>query len=121
MKKFFSAKLYVQGLRKIRIPGVAMAAVIIALNSIYPIHQALEYRGHSYPLKEIETVWFAPFGILVMLFAPLLVYAMFSYLNERRASDFFHALPQTRICVYVSFMSSGQGFPAGLYQQVSIP
>lgn len=106
MKKIFSAKLYVQGLRKIRIPGVAMAAVIIALNSIYPIHQALEYRGHSYPLKEIETVLFAPFGILVMLFAPLLVYAMFSYLNERRASDFFHALPQTRICVYVSFMSS---------------
>ena len=104
MKKFFSAKLYVQGLRKIRVPGVAMAAVIIALNSIYPIHQALEYRG--YPLKGIETVWFAPFGILVMLFAPLLVYAMFSYLNERRASDFFHALPQTRMCVYVSFMSS---------------
>ena len=41
-----------------------------------------------------------------MFFAPLLVYNMFSYLNDRRGSDFFHSLPQKRICVYISFMSA---------------
>lgn len=107
MKRMFSGKLYLQGLRKVRTAGIAMAIVITVLNAWIPIQCMTSGRvtdtGH---VTDVEAGMFAPFGFLFMLFAPLLVYNMFSYLNERKSSDFFHALPQKRICIYISFMSA---------------
>ena len=107
MKKLFSGKLYLQGLRKVRTAGIAMAVVITVLNAWIPIQCMISGRGTDVNhVTDVEAGMFAPFGFLLMLFAPLLVYNMFSYLNERKSSDFFHALPQKRICIYISFMSA---------------
>ena len=104
MKNIFSVKLYLQGLRKVRTLGVAMAIVMIALNAWIPLMSISEYTylidETTIVIEPVEMGMFAPFSLLFLIFAPLLVYNMFSYLNERRASDFFHALPQKRICVY---------------------
>ena len=105
MKNIFSTKLYLQGLRKIRTAGVAMGIVIAVLNAWLPIQCIVENSASSARV-ELAAGIFAPFGAVLMVFAPLLVYNMFSYLNERKSSDFFHALPQKRICVYFSFMAA---------------
>ena len=105
MKDIFSSKLYLQGLRKVRTLGIAMAIVMIALNAWIPLMRISETHFDE-RILEVEAGEFAPFGLLFLVFVPLLVYNMFSYLNERKASDFFHALPQKRICVYISFMSA---------------
>ena len=111
MKNIFSFKLYSQGLRKVRTAGIAMAIVMIVLNAWIPIRtidittKDLVY-GVTDGIFQVEAGQLAPFGLLVMLFAPLLVYNMFSYLNDRKSSDFYHALPQKRICVYISFMAA---------------
>ena len=105
MKDIFSKKLYLQGLRKVRTLGVAMAIVMIALNAWIPLMNISDVHFDE-RILEVEAGEFAPFGLLFLVFVPLLVYNMFSYLNERKASDFFHALPQKRICVYISFMSA---------------
>ena len=107
MKNIFSFKLYLQGLRKVRTAGVAMAIVIIVSNALFPVLNMISSGrdlGEFDRAPEIDSILFAPFGWLVILFAPLLVYNMFSYLNDRKSSDFFHALPQKRICIYISFM-----------------
>jgi ABC-2 type transport system permease protein len=107
MKNIFSFKLYLQGLRKVRTAGVAMAIVITVSNALFPVLNMISSGrdlGEFDRAPEIDSILFAPFGWLVILFAPLLVYNMFSYLNERKSSDFFHALPQKRICIYISFM-----------------
>ena len=96
MKDIFSSKLYLQGLRKVRTLGIAMAIVMIALNAWIPL---MHINDGILSVKTVEAGEFAPFGLLFLVFVPLLVYNMFSYLNERKASDFFHALPQKRICV----------------------
>ena len=107
MKELFSGKLYLQGLRKVRTAGIAMAIVITVLNAWIPIQCMTTSSGTNVNrVTDVEAGMFAPFGFLLMLFAPLLVYNMFSYLNERKSSDFFHALPQKRICIYISFISS---------------
>ena len=109
MKNIFSSKLYLQGLRKVRTLGVAMAIVMIALNAWIPlthINKTQQIINGTISVKTVEAGQFAPFGLLFLIFVPLLVYNMFSYLNERKASDFFHALPQKRICIYISFMSA---------------
>ena len=106
----FSLKLYLQGLKKIRAVGIAGAICIIVLNAIIPIIAIIEnsagWPGTVRHIDEVTIGMFAPFGLLVMLFAPLTVLLMFSYLNERSKSDFYHSLPQTRACVYVSFLSA---------------
>jgi len=110
MKNIFSPKLYLQGLRKTRTAGIAMSIVIVILNAWIPIQCMLQgVRPGPYDTSPYFTVGsgeFAPFGYLLLFFAPLLVYNMFSYLNERKSSDFFHALPQKRACVYISFMAA---------------
>ena len=44
MRNFFSLKLYLEGLRKIRVAGVASAVTVVALNAILPIIGILESR-----------------------------------------------------------------------------
>ena len=97
MKNIFSYKLYLQGLRKIRTAGVAMAIVIIVLNAWIPINCITSGGNHGRYVTSVDAGMFAPFGFLLMFFAPLLVYNMFSFLNERKGSDFFHSLPQKRM------------------------
>ena len=106
MNKIFSAKLYWQGLRKVRVVGLAMLFIVTALNALFPIVSIMSEPSYSSGIKTAEAGVFAPVGILLGLFAPLLVYSMFSYLNERRASDFFHSLPQKRACIFLSFMAA---------------
>ena len=106
----FSFKLYLQGLKKVRAVGIAASICVIVLNIIVPVLNMIEnsrtWPGMVHKIEEVETYYFSPFGLLMILFAPLMVYTMFSYLNERSKSDFYHSLPQTRGCVYVSFTCS---------------
>lgn len=110
MKNFFSLKLYIEGLRKIKVAGVASAITVIALNAILPIIGIIESNmvmpGQVRTVDAVETILFAPFGLLMMVFAVVLTYAMFSYLNERNKSDFWHAIPDKRTCVYFSFVAA---------------
>ena len=108
--RIFSTKLYLQAIKKIRSGGIAAAICIIVLNAIIPIISIIE-RSNISPYTEIRinivsSSLFAPFGLLFILFAPLLVFLMFSYLNERSKSDFYHSIPQTRVCVYLSFIAA---------------
>ncbi|MBQ9748929.1 MAG: hypothetical protein IJV98_09110 [Clostridia bacterium] len=134
MKQFFSGKLYLQALRKVRTLGIAMLICITALNLFLPIMgisrnyalQDVEYVikneediVYSYTdmyrprITEIEDIGFAPFLWALVFFAPLLVYVMFSFLQERRQSDFYHALPQKRVCVYLSMIAAVMTWLAG--------
>lgn len=114
MKNIFSPKLYVQGLRKVRNVGIAMAVIIVVLNAMIPMTCIIEDMmsfptsgGYDVPtISDVGIALFAPVSLCVLLFAPLLVWSMFSYLNERKASDFYHAIPQKRVCVYFSFIAA---------------
>lgn len=112
--KLFSLPLFWQGMKKIHIPGIAMAITVIGLNMIYPLLAAIEdHSSHlvdsagsqSYTNVDIYGQ-FAPCAILLLAFAPLLAFLMFSYLNDRGKSDFYHSVPQTRLCVYISFTAA---------------
>ena len=80
MKNIFSPKLYLQGLRKVRTLGIAMAIVMIALNAWIPL---THINGHTHRLDgvtEIEYVeagQFAPFGLLFLIFVLALFFPLF--------------------------------------------
>ncbi len=140
--RFFSKKLYLQSLKRLRTVGLAMVIAIVLINAVIPISAIMDNSRYNRQVDEwvaakydsegkpiyIDGVYYdsegnplepgvfydsfrtspvtdagfatALWGLVV--FAPLLVYIMFSFLNERRHSDFYHSLPQTRVCVYIS-------------------
>lgn len=97
----FSLGLYLQGLKKIRAVGIAAAVCVLFFNGAVPISQMMHPTHPS-----VTSQNFAPWGSVMMGFAPLLVYSMFSYLNQRSKSDFYLALPQKRVCVFISFSAA---------------
>ena len=123
----FSLPLFWQGIKKLRIPGIAMAISVIGLNIIMPLTAAASDRsrhamyqnyldskatewGGMYEIPTMRVVdsfnEFAPVALALLVFAPLLAFLMFSYLNDRGKSDFYHSIPQTRLCAYVSFSAA---------------
>lgn len=118
MKRFFDVKLYVEGLRKIRVAGVAAAITVTALNALLPIvgiiDSKMTWPGTVRTVSVVPVENFAPFGLLMMLFALVLTHSMFSYMNERSKSDFWHAIPQKRVCVYFSFIAAIYTWIAGI-------
>lgn len=96
-------------MKKIKISGVAFSLIIILLNAFLPIIGIVEGSSYSSQFSGIEIVehnQIIPFCMLVILLVPILAHDMFSFLNERNQSDFYHSIPQTRTCVYVSFTSA---------------
>lgn len=119
IKNIFSLKLYLQGIKRIRAIGIAAAICTIIPNALIPIMEAMRKSSYDYFYYEsfysadrapsvtpVRYGEFAPFLTLMMIFAPLMVYLTFSYLNERKKADFFHSIPQKRVCVYTSFTLS---------------
>ena len=106
---FFSKKLYVQGLKKIKISGIAFSLIIILLNAFVPIVGIIDSSSFSAVYRGTELVEynsFVPFCMLIIVLVPILAHDMFSFLNERNQSDFYHSIPQKRTCVYVSFTAA---------------
>ncbi|MBE6649537.1 MAG: hypothetical protein E7614_08495 [Ruminococcaceae bacterium] len=108
---FFSKDLYIQGLKKIRTVGIGSAATVILLNIFYAYTR---YEGRSHYYYEVDCGRIAPFAFLTALFSIGLVSSMFSFLNKRRDSDFYHSIPQKRLCVYFSFIVAVITWIAGI-------
>lgn len=109
MTNFFSKKLYVQGLKKIKISGIAFSLIIILLNAFLPIIGIVDSASYGAQYRGIDIVehnQIVPFCMLVILLVPILAHDMFSFLNERNQSDFYHSIPQKRTCVYISFTAA---------------
>jgi len=110
VKNWFSVKLYIEGLKKIKVPGIACAIAVIALNTLLPILGIIEssssWPGMVRTVDAVDVSAFAPFSLLMMVFAAILAHSMFSFLNERNQVDFWHAIPQKRTCSYVSLTAA---------------
>ncbi len=123
-KRIFSPRLYARTLLRLKTVGIAMLIAVVGLNLFFPLSAMLSgvqydsmafadaYGGGMYDRPPTPTIFpvptdeFASFLRLMVIFAPLVTYLAFSYLHDRGKSDFYHALPQTRVCVYLSVMAA---------------
>ncbi len=110
MSKFFSLKLYREGIKKSKLVGLTGTVITAALCALIPLVAILTPRhyepGQTPPTSVIGVAEFAIPLLLLLPFAPLLVSTMFNYLNKRNESDFYHSIPFTRPCVYFSFLAA---------------
>lgn len=105
--KCFSFKLFIQGLKNTRVAGIGLSAVFITLNLLATlIYVALEDGEKSLGKILITGNNILPLSFLIIPVAMLITNSAFSFLNKRKNCDFYHALPQKRICVFLSFLAS---------------
>ena len=120
MKKIFNGKLYVEGLKQLRLVGfLAMAVmelitVLVLVNMNSMAHAVVE--PYILTFEDFNPSLFASFTAL----APLLTLSAFSFLNKRSSSDFYHALPTTRASLFVSFFLAIVTWLIGIFAVTSI-
>ncbi len=108
-KRIFSLKLYLEGLRQTRLIGI-MAFVILTIQAIaIPVGNAIDKITYDYTggARGVDFIELNPllYG-MIYLVAPLLALSLFSFLNKRKASDFYHSIADTRVCLFVSYFAA---------------
>lgn len=99
-QKWFDKKLYLEGLRTLRMPGLALLIAAVAL-TLFPILTSAVTRS-IYTYMNLTPV----LAVYIYLAPVLLVFTAFSFLFRRNASDLYHALPVTRKGLYLSLSAS---------------
>lgn len=106
MKRFFNFKLYLEGLKKIRLVGIISGIIILLANTAVPIAVIVQNTPESDGITSINLTNFSMPMFLVLFLTPLFFLSMYSFLNRRNESDFYHAIPYTRSCVLFSFLAA---------------
>ncbi len=108
-KRIFSPRLYLDGIKQLRIIGILSTVALCFIGIINPIMQYLNHLeggGNSVP----ETINYLDMNMPILLLfcaiAPLMTLYLFSFLNKRESSDFYHAIPETRQCLFLSLFAS---------------
>ena len=110
MKKnsIFSFKLYREALHQIRVCAIVpLVFMFIALGISFAESCIEAVQNPQIGQNVAEPMQINPFLVLTFLIcAPLLTLVLFNFLNRRNQSDFYHAIPQPRQCVAVSFLAA---------------
>lgn len=109
-KKYFSVRLFWRSFMQLRIVG-GIATVLLAFISVFAVFSSrmeLESRMRMDPTYNPRTILLDSIGgheymvVMFMIVTPLLALNLWKFLNKRNTSDFYHSLPYTRTCMYVS-------------------
>lgn len=107
--KCFNLRLYLEGLRQLRLLGllftigVSLVVIFIPIGVFFSslnMPTAAETRVVSY--EEMNPLMHFAFTFV----APFLTLTLFSFLNKRESDDFYHAIPATRTCLFFSFFAA---------------
>ena len=110
----FNLGLYKEGLRKTKVLAILFLAAMLLGAIFQPIGEISDHingirRGwrmadqmiHVYGLHASYMMVFALF-----VGAPILTLSIFSFLNKRNSSDFYHAIPHKREALFGSFIAA---------------
>ncbi len=109
--KLFNLRLYLEGLKRLKVIGFAVAILSVTVSGLIPIVQWMNVERYFEPeIQSIEhhTLCLPLFATIFI--APFFFLGLFSFLNKRKESDFYHAIPYTRTCVYLSFVAAAMSF-----------
>ncbi len=105
--QIFSGSLMCEAMRQVKLPGIIGALLLSGAAFFSTIIRLFEAREFGTTLVSYDFMNVDSYIMFVMyVFAPLMVMMLFGFMNRRRASDFYHSLSYSRICIYMSFMAA---------------
>ncbi len=110
----FSPRLFREGFRQLKIPGVLMTIFYSLIVVIEPMERISGYYLTSFWNAEPREVSFHDiFYVLhytAFLIVPVLIFWIFRFMMKRSTSDFYHSLPVSRVCLTVSLFVSAMAW-----------
>lgn len=116
--KIFSGGVYAESMRKLRVFGFISLAVMLLCELVPPMSAYIDRLQYGKQLVDfagfeasgVDVVGFESMcmsAIFTVLFiTPVMMLILFSGFNKRAFSDFYHSLPYTRTCIYISFIAA---------------
>ncbi len=109
-KKWFCGGIFAEGMRQLRMFGFIMLSLYLVFLIAGPILEYIDYLRYvnngQYPLAVSFSSLMEPLMMLPIFVAPIMTLIVFSGFNKRKYADFYHALPYTRICIFISYTAS---------------
>ncbi len=100
-KKIFDLKLFIEGIRQLRIIGFIFMIFYAAEAFLIP-YNMYDVFNLDYLLSDMHPMVYG----MHMAFVPCMTLYLFGFLLKRNSSDFFQSIPHSRTCVFISFFSS---------------
>ena len=111
-RKLFDKDLYLEAMRQLRTPGIfflvvnALAAILITMGRWVTELEFVANRPGMLPLTWDPMIMQPLLFTGFFLIAPVLTLRIFNFTRDRKGSDFYHALPETRLCIFFSFYAA---------------
>lgn len=104
----FDGRLFADGFRQLSVSGLLCGLVMALQVVLIPIGNVLISRESSPAGQTVVNLWnLNPMALsMYCVIAPLMTLYLFRFLSHRDACDYYHAIPQTRECLYFSFAAA---------------
>ena len=106
--RYFNKGFYLEMFSQMKIVGIFGMVIYTLAGILYPIGMIIEEMNYPSEHNEIYfpiEYFYILYG-LVFVGIPLLMLVGFSYLNKRKSSDFYHAIPVRREAMFISGMAA---------------
>ncbi|MCL2654732.1 MAG: hypothetical protein FWD65_03420 [Coriobacteriia bacterium] len=104
-KRLLSLSLYKEGLRQLLPVGLLFGILGVGLSSAQIVAGITGHGGAKLVLRDLTPSALTMFFFVAAL-AFISVLYLFNFLNKRGSVDFYHALPASRLTLYLSFAAS---------------
>ena len=105
-KKIFSGKLMFEGMRQVKLPGIIGLILIAGASFFTSFIEVVNMSRGMYVLESSFSELNLYIQLVMFTAAPLMTLMLFGFVNRRCASDFYHSLAYTRLCIYTSFVAA---------------
>lgn len=110
-KKWFSFSLYREGLRQLKVITCLFSLIAAAYGILSNVGIWVNNSRYMNPADVAPALRSMPGAqpfvmISFCVLAPILTLYLFRFTNSRRDSDFYHALPESRVCLFLSFYAA---------------
>jgi len=102
-RKLFDFGLYREGIKQLKTPGIVFFVIFMIAAVAVPLTEVID-RGYSIEIVTGMDMHPVLLGLCIVAF--ILTLYLFGFLNKRNTADFYHAMPYTRECVFLSFYAS---------------
>ena len=102
-KKVFSFHMFLQTLKQTRLAEKLIMMAVITYISYFKSISSLSYIKEYKQVNNAGGISGNYFLVLVFIIVvPVISLIVWSFLNKRSGSDFYHSIPYTRLCIYLS-------------------
>lgn len=108
--KIFSFPLMLEGIKQTKVVGICFAIISFLLSCGQPILKLISYSSmdestlKAQPSFTINLDTFSsPIFVIQYIMPVTMIFVLFNFMNKRKASDFYHSIPMSRTCIYLTY------------------